>query len=354
MNPTAPLRARPSALASASLSSHLLTWALVSAATALPSAAHAQFFKDAALEQLYSTSKFAELEKTAAARVAAKADDAQAVLALALTALRGGGTAAADATRRKASLAHAETCIQRQPDAAVCHYALGSVLGVQAMTEGMMKAAGSAGRVKDALAQAVALDGQWYPARSALTEFYLLAPGMMGGSTSKAKELARSASTPEQVRALEARLLLDAEKFESALQALQQVKVGNDRALADDVAGWTYAAGIALVNSGQAERARSAFERLQRERPDDANATWGLARVQAESGAHAEAVKLYARVNGMPGSEYMPVDYRLGVSLEALGQKDAAKAALNRFVSAGKGSKKSLEDAKQRLEKLAS
>ncbi len=354
MNP----HAHSSACQASLLSSPLRALALATAATAafaatvLPGAAHAQFFKDAALEQLYATSKFAELEKTAAARLAAKADDTQAVLALALTALRGGNSAA-DATRRKNSLAHAETCIQRQPEAAVCHYALGSVLGVQAMNEGMMKAATSAGRVKDALAQAVALDGQWYPARSALTEFYLLAPGMMGGSTSKAKELARAASNPEQVRALEARLLLDAEKFEPALQALQQVKAGGDRALADDVAGWTYAAGIALVNSGQAERARAAFERLHRERPDDANATWGLARVQAEGGAHAEAIKLYGTVASLPGGEQMPVDYRLGVSLQALGQKDAAKAALTKFVGAGKGSKKSLEDAKQRLEKLA-
>ena len=71
------------------------------------------------------------------------------------------------------------------------------------------------------------------------------------------------------------------------------------------------------------------------------------------SGAHAEAIKLYSAVAGMPGSEQMPVDYRLGVSLQALGQKDAAKAALTKFVSNGKGSKKSLEDAKQRLEKLA-
>jgi tetratricopeptide (TPR) repeat protein len=337
---------------------HHLAWlgaaAAAACALALPGTAQAQFFKDAALEQMYTSSRFAELEKTAAARVAAKAEDTQAVLALALTAMRGGGpTPAADATRRKTSINHAEACLQKQPEAAVCHYALGTVLGVQAMTEGMLKAAGSVGRVKDALSQAVALDGQWYPARSALTEFYLLAPGMMGGSNSKAKELARTAPQPEQVRALEARLLLDAEKFEPALQALAQVKTNNDRALADDVAGWIYAAGMGLVNNGQADRARAAFERLYRDRPDDANAIWGMARVQAEAGAHAEAVKLFGAVVGLPGSEFMPVDYRLGVSLQALGQKDAARAALNKYVNAAKGSKKSLEDAKQRLEKLA-
>ena len=315
--------------------------------------AQAQMFKEPALEAMLTSSRYAELEKTATVRVAVRPDDAQAVLALAVLSMRGSGNASEDALRRKAAIAQADACLQRQPDAAVCHYALGVVLGVQAMSEGMFKAAGSVGRVKEALTQAVALDGQWYPARSALTEFYLLAPGVMGGSTSKAKELARGAANAEQSRALEARLLIDAEKFDAALTALAQVHPGSDRVLADDVAGWTYAAGMSLLNEGQPERARAAFERQVRERPDDPTGLWGLARVQAESGAHAEALKLYARIAPLPGAEVFPLDYRIGISLQALGQKDAARAALSRFVGAGKGSKKALDDAKARLDKLA-
>lgn len=315
--------------------------------------AQAQLFKEPALEVLLATSRYAELDKTAAARVAARPDDAQAVLALAILSMRGSGTATADASRRQAAIAQAEVCVQRQPEAAACHYALGVVLGVQAMSEGMLKAAGSAGRVKEALVQAVALDGQWYPARSALTEFYLLAPGVMGGSTSKARELARGAANAEQARALDARLLVDAEKFDAALQALAQVRPGSDRVLADDVAGWTFTAGMGLVNEGQPERARAAFERQVRERPDDPIGVWGMARVQAEGGAHAEALKLYARIAPLEGAEVFPLDYRIGISLQALGQKEAARAAFSRFVGAGKGPKKSLDDARVRLDKLA-
>ena len=300
---------------------------------------------------MYVADRLVELEQAATTRLSAKADDAQAVLALAIVAMRG-INGPEDAQRRKRTIAHAEGCLQRQPEAAVCHYALGVVLGVQAMSEGLLKATGSIGRIKDSLAQALALDGQWYPARSALTEFYLTVPGLMGGSTGKARDLARGAANAEQVRALEARVLIEGDKFDAALQALAQVRPGNDRALADDVAGWTYAAGIALINNGQAERARAAFERLVRERPDDANGLWGLARVQAESGAHAEALKLFHRVTPLSGAERLPIDYRVGISLQALGQKEPARAAFSKFIAAGKGSKKTLEDAKLRLEKL--
>jgi tetratricopeptide (TPR) repeat protein len=314
-------------------------------------AAQAQFFKDPAFEALLVANRFSELEKAASARLATKPDDPQAVLAQAVLALRG-GNGAPETARRKAAMVQADNCVQRQPQAAVCHYALGVVTGVQAMNEGMIKAAGSVGRVKEALTQAVTLEGAWFQARSALVEFHLTVPGVMGGSSAKAKELARSAATPEQVRALEARLLIHAEQYDAALQDLSLVRPGADQALADDVAGWIYAAGIALINQGHAERARAPLERLSQERPTDANAQWAMARVHAEAGAHAEALKGYARLPGMEGSERMPIDYRTGISLQALGQREAARSAFSRFVTAGKGSKKALEDAKARLEQL--
>ena len=138
-------------------------------------AAHAQMFKDSALERLHLAGKSAELQRLATQRLAAQADDVQAVLALAVTALAG-----SDAGARQAALARAEGCVQRLPQAAPCHYALGTVLGVQAMSEGMLKAARSAGTIRTALAQAQTLAPTWDPACSALVEFYLMAPGMMG------------------------------------------------------------------------------------------------------------------------------------------------------------------------------
>jgi hypothetical protein len=161
----------------------VLTLALLSAG-----AAQAQFLKDPALQALLAAEQFAELDRLASQRTAARADDAQAVLGLALAALSDQGGPA----RREAAIRQAEGCVKQAPKAAECHYALGVVMGAHAMSQGMLKAASSIGTVKTALLESLKLAPQWYPARSAVVEFYLLAPGMMGGSSSKGRGPARA------------------------------------------------------------------------------------------------------------------------------------------------------------------
>jgi tetratricopeptide (TPR) repeat protein len=316
----------------------------------LPTLAQAQFFKDPTLEVLSKAKNYAELERVAAARIATNPLDTQAILASAVVALRGGNKPE-DLQRRKTSIANAELCISKQPDSAICHYALGSVLGVQAMNEGMIKMAGSVGKIKESLSQAVVLDGTWFPARSALISFYMMAPGVVGGSKTKAQEVARSAP-PDQAKALEAFVLISDEKNEAALQMLNAIKPSNDSHVNEEVASWTFGAAIGLVNNGKAELARSTFERLARERPTEPNGLWGLARVNAEAGQHTQAIQMFNNLASLKGTEQYPIDYRLGISYQALGQKEQAKAAFTKFVAAAKGSKKSLDDASARLEAL--
>ena len=304
-------------------------------------------FKDTALQGLYRADRTAELQRVARERLAAQPGDAQAVLALAIAALGGN-----DAATRQAAIGRAETCAQEQPQAAVCHYALGVVLGVHAMSEGMLKAARSAGTVKTALTQAQTLDPTWYPARSALVDFHLMAPGFMGGSTDRAAELARGASSPEQARALQARVDLQAGKAEQAAQAMAGLLAASDPEIVDDAAQWGMQAGMKLVNEGQGAKAQPFFERLMRERPTAASGPFGLARVRAEAGAHADALKLYDQAAAAKGAATLPIDYRRGIALQALGRNDEAKVAFGRFVSAGKGQKTALEDARKRLEQL--
>ena len=314
-------------------------------AAALP--VHAQMFKDPQFESLYRADKLAEVEKLGQQRVASQADDAQAVLALALGALRSN-----DAGRRKSAIGHAEGCVQKQPRAAPCHYALGVVLGVQAMSEGLLKMAGSVGRVRESLVEALALEPAWFPARSAVVEFYLVAPGVIGGSASKAQETARAAARPEQAQALEGRMALQEKKFERALQLLAEVRPGGDGALQEDLLVWTQGAAFGLVNEGQGEKARPTFERLQKEHPENAVPVFGLARLAAEAGRHADALALLERSSKLKGADRLPLDYRNGLSQLALGQKEAAKASLARFVAAGKGSSANLDDAKKRLSQI--
>ena len=319
---------------------------LLAAASSAP-AAHAQMLKDPALQALYAAEKHDELQRLAQQRVAAQVDDAQAVLALALASL-----ARDDAPARQAVLKRAEACLDKQPKAAACHYALGLVLGVQTLSEGMFKAARSLGTIRDALATAQALDAAWFPARAALLEFYLLVPGIMGGSNSKATELAKTAPQPEQARALQARILMSEEKFDIALQALDALPSGLESSLADEVVNWSVQCGLGMVKAGQAAKAQPAMEKLVRQNSGRAGPVYALARLRGEQAAPEEALKLYAQAATLKGASDWPIAYRQGIAQQQLGQLDAAKASFTRFVSVGKGQKASLDDARKRLEQL--
>jgi len=309
--------------------------------------AGAQMLKDPALETLYQSDRFDELQRAAAARVAAAPDDAQAVLGVALAALaRDNGPA------RQAAIQRAETCVEKQPRAAPCHYALGVVLGIQAMSEGLFKAARSAGTVRDALQAAHEIDPVWFPARSALSEFYLMAPGMMGGSTAKAAELARSAPRPEQVRLLEARAAAADKRYDAALQGFMALPASLDPEVAEDARSWAAQCVMGMAAAGQGAKALPLAEKLVREQGRHAVSVFALARVRAEAGAHDEALKLYEQAATLKGSEDLPIAYRAGIELQELGRKAEAKAAFARHIASGKGSKNSNEDARKRLEQL--
>jgi tetratricopeptide (TPR) repeat protein len=218
----------------------------------------------------------------------------------------------------------------------------------------MMKMARSLGTVKDALSQAQALEPAWYLARSALVEFYLLAPGMLGGSTSKAADIARSAPRPGQALALEARVALADKRFEAALQGLLALPPGVETAVQGDARAWAVQAGMGLVNNGQAAQAQPVFERLTREQADSAGPFYGLARARGDQGAHEDALKLYEQAQRLKGAAQWPLLYRIGMSQQQLGRKEEARAAFRKYVALGKGPTSLLSDARKRLDELGS
>lgn len=325
------------------LRASLLSLALATAA----GAATAQPFTDPAFNALYAADKLDEMEQLARQRLAQRGDDEQAVLAQALVAMTSG-----DGKQRQAAIQQAETCLQGKPDAAPCHYALGSVLAVHAMSQGVMKVVASVGRVKHSLERAVALAPQWYLGRGALVEFYAQAPSVAGGSVDKARAVARAAPVPDQARVLEARIAVKEDQFDHALALLAEVKPGQDAALDADLRQWWLAAGIGLLGDGKADAARAAFERLARAQPQQAAGPYGLGRLASDTGAPAEAIKRFEQSAKLKGADRLPLDYRIGLAQQALGHNDEARASYDRFVASGRGSPKSLEDAKKRRAQL--
>lgn len=326
--------------------SSTLTALALAALCALPAAA--QNLRDPAWEQLLENGQPAELESAARARLKAEPGDPQATLALGYALLGLGQAAAIDAT-----VPLAEACVAKHPDAAECHYVLGMLQGAQAL-RGMLKAMGLAGGIRTAFEKAVALAPDHLNHRVALMQFYLAAPGIAGGGSDKARELIRSteARQPEHARCLRAMLAISEERYDEAEKLLWAVQPGQDALLRAAVYNQLGQIATLRLNEQQVPQAQSLFERLARHDPSRAMAFYGLGRVKAETGAPQDALKLYAQARALRGQATLPFDYREALAWLQLGDTAKAKALLQRFVGAGRGHPKSLEDAKQRLAKL--
>jgi tetratricopeptide (TPR) repeat protein len=88
------------------------------------------------------------------------------------------------------SVRMAEKAIALEPQNSSYHLWLGRAMGRKAEDANPFTAFGLARRVKTEFERAVALNADNLPARSDLSEFYLEAPGFLGGDKSKAKQQA--------------------------------------------------------------------------------------------------------------------------------------------------------------------
>jgi tetratricopeptide (TPR) repeat protein len=320
----------------------------------MTSLVQAQMFKDAELAALHRIERPAErltaLGQRAAERLTRQPDDTQALLALALAA-----TGERDAARRESAIQRLQACTERLPQAVECQYGFAAAMGTHALSQGMFKAMGSAGRIREAFVRAVELEPLWFPARSGLLEFYLQAPAVAGGSVAKARELVRAvaAERPAQARLLEARVALHDKQWDAAHKSLAAYRDGPDADLNRSARDSGVALAFTLLNEGLPERARPLFERLTRERADAAIGPYGLGRVATDLGQHEEAVKLLRQAATLKDADLLPVDYRLALALLGQGQREAARAALQRFLaSAGPWSKATEEAARKKLAEL--
>jgi tetratricopeptide (TPR) repeat protein len=329
------------------LKSSLTALALAALLSALP--ARAQSLRDPAWEALLENDRHAELEAQARQRLKAEPGEPQATLAVGFAVLAEGGPATVDAT-----VPLAEACIARHPEAAECHYMLGNLLGAQALRGGMLQGMRLAGRIRESFEKAVALGPDTFNHRVGLMQFYLAAPGIAGGGVDKARDLvaATEGRQPEQARCLGALVEMSEEHYAEAEKLLWAVQPGSDNALRSTVYATLAQLGAQKLSAKQATQAQSLFERLVQADPGRAFAVYGLGRVKSETGAPQEALRYYAQARTLRGHAGLPIDYREALAWLVLGDTAKAKPLLQRFVSAGRGHPKNLEDAKERLAKL--
>ncbi len=320
----------------------------VASTLALP--ALAQTVKDPQLTTLLDARKYAEAERVATARITARLDDMDAYGALTVAVTNDGDTA-----RREAALKRLEACTAALPNAAMCHFGVGAVLGVNAMTQGMVAGLRSVGRIRESFVKALEIDPLFYAARNGLVQVYLTVPGIAGGSVTKAREVANAASSkqPEHAKLLLGMVALDQKDFAQAERVVASVRPGTDKELAGDVQAFWPQLGIAYLADKQVAKARAVFERAVQEAPQQAIGHYGVGRALAEAGELDAAVAAFQRAAPLEGAAALPIDYRLGIAWQTKGERDKARAAFTRFIGAGKGNPKNLDDAKKRLAELA-
>jgi tetratricopeptide (TPR) repeat protein len=100
------------------------------------------------------------------------------------------------------AIAYGEKAIQLNPNNSEYYLWLGRAYGEKANSSNFVTAAGLVKKIRTSFEKAVALDGNNVDARTDLAEFYVEAPGFMGGGTDKAAAQAESIATHDPARAL--------------------------------------------------------------------------------------------------------------------------------------------------------
>jgi Tfp pilus assembly protein PilF len=233
---------------------------------------------------------------------------------------------------------HFERAIAADPKNGTYHLWLGNAVGQQAGTASTIRQPFMARRIKAEFERAVALDPDLLDARDGLIQFYLQAPGVMGGSTAKAREqqreiAKRSAFRGQLAAATVAWADKDTAATERALRAAIATEPDSARtviSLAQRQAGW--------------ERIPAAFATLDdflARHPRDIAVRFQVGRLAANSGQQLERGETILRellaepewesANLRPSRA--AVHYRLGMVLEKSGRKPDAKAAYERAVA---------------------
>lgn len=221
-----------------------------------------------------------------------------------------------------------ERAVSLAPDNSQYHLWLGRVYGEKADRSGWMTAAGLAKHVRSEFEAAVRLNPKNVDARTDLAEFYLEAPGFVGGGRDKAEAQAASLLSldPPMAHWVKARL---AEKKGDLAAAEAEYKLAISTS--DNAATQWLNLGIFYKHRQRWEEMEQALSHVRTARIDRSDALVDAADILLQTGRDlpqaAELLRTYlksdAKVEQAPAFK---AHYLLGTTVEKLGDKKAAVA----------------------------
>jgi tetratricopeptide (TPR) repeat protein len=271
---------------------------------------------------LIQARKYAEAEQAAIARLAADPRDAGALIARAELIVAQG-----QENRLAEGVIFAEQCIAAHPLKSECHAVLGDVLGTKAMMGGLMSALGYATKIRDAYKKAVELDPGNLDARFSLLQYFQQAPGIVGGGSGKAQDLASDTAkiNPDAGKLMQASIeLADKELTKAEALALSANAMGNVTLL-ETQRTILVGVGSLYARDKKYADAQRVFSLIEKRYPESYWGAYGQGRVLQEQNRHQAALPFLERALAVQAQAI--VHYRVGQSLQALGDKARAIAA---------------------------
>jgi tetratricopeptide (TPR) repeat protein len=243
-----------------------------------------------------------------------------------------------------------EKATKLNPNSSVYFDWYGRALGNQAVTASKFKLPFLAPKVKHAFEKAVALDPNNLDAREDLIQYYVQAPGIVGGNKQKAREMATDIKRINPYRGgYDLASVCNADKdFACTERELLAV----NKAYPDSAGSYTQLAAF-YANQKQFDKAWAILDARLKARPDDMNALFGVGRTGALSGQNLDRAEkaLKSYIASPPTENAIPpanAHFRLGNVYEKQGKKDLARVEYNTALQLNP----KLQDAKKALEGL--
>ncbi len=279
------------------------------------------FAQSAQFDSWFDADDFTSIEREIERRLKGDADDRIGLIARARL-----GLAWQDASRLDAAVEAMQRCLLRNEADARCHLWLGRAFGRKALEAGTLGGLRHAGRVREHFERAAQLEPQAVDIRYDLHQFYILAPSLVGGGKSKAREsLAQFVKLrPADALLLEAQLDLAEERLADAESKLLMFEGSGERGARGVWEDQLVGLGFRHLSAKppRLDDARRVFEAAAARLPDRELFQRGLGRVAQEQGRYAEAAVHFERalaIKPQPGAHY-----RLAQVAEKLG--DTARA----------------------------
>ena len=270
--------------------------------------------------RLFEAGKFKEAKTVFEPALESNARDAAAAFYL--------GRIAIEERKHDRAAEYFETATRLEPKSSTYFLWLGRAYGRAAQEANVLRQPGLAKKTKSAWERAIELDPDNLDARADLIQYYVQAPGFLGGSTAKAHEQAEEIRKRNALRGyLEIGGLYEREKklADAEKAYLAAAKEKSDRRVGE------YRLGVFYQNTGAFEKAFELFESMIAANPTEFGALFQIGKTGAMSGQRldrsAEALEAYLQTTpGRNDPSLAAAHWRLGMVHEKRQNRQQAKA----------------------------